>query len=199
MVTKSDKAPEGLLEKVTADDVNIGLGYVCVRNRIGDESYDEARIEEATLFGSHPLLSKISKSMVGVPILAERLVQIQATIIAKCLPDIVRKINNKLNESMNELKDMPQNLSNVGEAIAAFMRIIGMSKESLRKIILRGEFDEYPDDKQMHCTARLAEVFNGYSDELRKTGENNTSENFLMEEIYVLEEAKGVGLPNFLP
>ncbi|XP_057747158.1 threonine synthase, chloroplastic-like [Arachis stenosperma] len=28
VVTKADKSPEGLLEKVTADDVNIGLGYV---------------------------------------------------------------------------------------------------------------------------------------------------------------------------
>ena len=45
VVTKFDKAPEGLIEKVTADDVNIGLGYVCVRNRIGDESYEEARKE----------------------------------------------------------------------------------------------------------------------------------------------------------
>lgn len=30
VVTKADMAPEGLLETVTADDVNIGLGYVCV-------------------------------------------------------------------------------------------------------------------------------------------------------------------------
>ena len=50
VVTKSDKAPEGLVEKVTADDVNIGLGYVCVRNRIGEESYEEAQVEEARLF-----------------------------------------------------------------------------------------------------------------------------------------------------
>jgi len=35
-VTKADRAAEVLLEKVTADDMNIGLGYVCVRNRIGD-------------------------------------------------------------------------------------------------------------------------------------------------------------------
>ena len=39
-VTKTNKSPEGLQEKVCSDDVNIGLGYVCVRNRIGDESYD---------------------------------------------------------------------------------------------------------------------------------------------------------------
>ncbi|CAD6202984.1 unnamed protein product [Miscanthus lutarioriparius] len=40
MVTKVDKAPKGLLEKVTMDDVHTGLGYVCVHNRIGDETYD---------------------------------------------------------------------------------------------------------------------------------------------------------------
>lgn len=39
VVTKADKSPEGLLEKITADDVRIGLGYVCVRNRLGDETY----------------------------------------------------------------------------------------------------------------------------------------------------------------
>nr|TKR79015.1 hypothetical protein D5086_0000275850 [Populus alba] len=41
VVTKAHKAPEGLLEKVTPDDVSIGLGYVCVRNRIGDESCED--------------------------------------------------------------------------------------------------------------------------------------------------------------
>ncbi|KAL6189837.1 hypothetical protein ACLB2K_036238 [Fragaria x ananassa] len=54
VVTKVDKAPEGLLEKVTADDVNIGLGYVCVRNRIGDETYEEARDIAHQLFETHP-------------------------------------------------------------------------------------------------------------------------------------------------
>ncbi|KAH7545060.1 hypothetical protein FEM48_Zijuj01G0053200 [Ziziphus jujuba var. spinosa] len=73
VVTKADRAPEGLLEKVTADDVNIGLGYVCVRNRIGNESYEEARMEEATLFKTHPLLSKIDKSIVGIPVLVKEI------------------------------------------------------------------------------------------------------------------------------
>ncbi|CAL5329952.1 dynamin-related protein 4C-like [Camellia sinensis] len=199
VVTKVDKAPEGLLEKVTADDVNIGLGYVCVRNRIGDESYEDARVEEATLFQSHPLLSKINKSMVGVPRLAQKLVQIQATMLSKCLPDIVRKINEKLNSDVSELSRMPQKLSSVAEAMTAFMRIIGLSMESLRKILSRGEFDEYPDDKNMHCTVRLAEMLNECSGELHKSGENKSTENFLMDEIRVLDETKGIWLPNFLP
>ncbi|KAL7235532.1 hypothetical protein ACSBR1_018932 [Camellia fascicularis] len=199
VVTKVDIAPEGLLEKVTLDDVNIGLGYVCVRNRIGDESYEDARVEEARLFQSHPLLSKINKSMVGVPRLAQKLVQIQATMISKCLPDIVRKINEKLKSDVSELSRMPQKWSSVAEAMTAFMRIIGLSMESLRKILSRGEFDEYPDDKNMHCTVRLAEMLNEYSEELQKSDRNKSTENFLMDEIRVLDETKGIWLPNFLP
>lgn len=200
VVTKSDKAPEGLREKVTADDVHIGLGYVCVRNRIGDETYEEARIEEANLFNNHPLLCKIDKSMVGVPVLAQKLVQIQATIISKCLPEIVKKINDKLNSNLQELGSMPKHLSSITEAMTAFMQIVGSAKESLRKILVRGEFDEFPDEKEMHGTARLAEMLNKYAEQLQnKRVEFESKENFLMDEIGVLQETKGIGLPNFLP
>ncbi|KAF8038493.1 hypothetical protein BT93_B1134 [Corymbia citriodora subsp. variegata] len=199
VVTKADKAPEGLLEKVTADDVNIGLGYVCVRNRIGDETYEEARQEEAKLFGTHPLLCKIDKSIVGVPVLAQKLTQIQATIMAQCLPEIVKKINDKLKANVAELKKMPKTLSSVAEAMTAFMQILGSAKESLRKILVRGEFDEYPEEKDMHCTARLVEMLNQYSNELQSCAEIDPRTNFLLEELEVLEEAKGIGLPNFLP
>ncbi|XAR64695.1 Dynamin GTPase [Bertholletia excelsa] len=199
VVTKVDKAPEGLLEKVTADDVNIGLGYVCVRNRIGEESYEEARREENSLFQTHPLLSKIDKSMVGIPILAQKLVQIQASIISKCLPDIIRKINEKLKENVLELRKLPKNLSSVAEATITFMGIIGSLKDSLRKIFVRAEFDEYLGDKNMHCTARLAEMLDKFSRKLQKSAENNSTKDFLLEEIEVLEEVKGIWLPNFLP
>ncbi|GMY37778.1 dynamin-related protein 4C-like [Fagus crenata] len=199
VVTKSDMAPEGLLEKVTADDVNIGLGYVCVRNRIGDESYEVARVEEAKLFETHPMLSKIDKSMVGVPVLAQKLVQIQEESIAKNLPEIVKSINEKLNLNVAELKGMPKKMSSLSEKITVFMQIIGSAKESLRKILLRGEFDEYPDEKKMHCTARLVELLDQYSDELHTNAESNPEKNFLMEEIMVLKETKGIWLPNFLP
>ncbi|KAL8556845.1 hypothetical protein ACS0TY_004351 [Phlomoides rotata] len=196
VVTKADKSPEGLMEKVTADDVNIGLGYVCVRNRIGEESYEEARAEEATLFETHPHLSKINKSIVGIPVLAERLMKIQATIIVKCLPEIVRKINEKLNGHVEELNKMPKHLTSMAEAMSTFMQILGSAKESLRKILLQGEFDEYPDAADMHCTARLAEMLNKFSEELQSVKSKNM---FLEDEMRVLEETKAIGLPNFLP
>ncbi|MCL7035843.1 hypothetical protein MKW94_021712 [Papaver nudicaule] len=200
VVTKVDKSPEGLLEKVTADDVNIGLGYVCVRNRIGDETYEEARIEEASLFRSHPLLSEIDKSIVGVPVLAQKLVQIQAASISNFLPDIVKKINEKLNQNAADLNNMPKNLSSIADAVTAFMRVLGSAKETLRKILITGEFNEFPNEGNMHCTARLAEMLDTYAAELEaKSPWNNNKETFLTEEISVLGETKGIGLPNFLP
>lgn len=198
VVTKADKAPEGLLEKVTADEVNIGLGYVCVRNRIGNESYEEARSDEARLFSTHPLLSKIDKSMVGIPVLAQKLVRIQASIISKCLPEIVGKINDKLTSNVAELNRLPQHLSSVAEALTTFMHILSSSKETLKKILLRGEFDEYPEEIEMHCTARLVEMLDQYSIELHSKNLEK-KEDFLTEEIMALQETKGIGLPNFLP
>ncbi|XVE90525.1 hypothetical protein DITRI_Ditri20bG0084900 [Diplodiscus trichospermus] len=199
VVTKSDRAPEELFEKVNADDVNIGLGYVCVRNRLGDESYEEARREEARLFQNNPHLSRIDKSIVGVPVLAQKLVEIQARIIGKCLPVIVKNISDKLSANVSELEKMPKALTSVADAMTAFMRIIGATKESLRKLLLRGEFDEYPDDRTKHGTARLVEMLNEFSVELHNCEQSDPTKDFLIEEINVLEDAKGIGLPNFLP
>ncbi|XP_057803261.1 dynamin-related protein 4C-like [Salvia miltiorrhiza] len=154
VVMKADKSPEGLLEKVVADDVNIGLGYVCVRNCIGNETYEEARDEEANLFDNNPLLSRIDKSIVGIPALAERLTMIQANIIVKCLPEIVRKINEKLSANVEELNKMPKHLSSIAEVMTSFTNILGSARESLRKILLQGEFDEFPSNDDMHATAK---------------------------------------------
>ncbi|KAL5994958.1 Dynamin-related protein 4C [Asimina triloba] len=202
VVTKADKAPEGLLEKVTADDVKIGLGYVCVRNRIGDETYQVARMQEAELFESHPLLSQIDRSIVGVPVLAQKLVQIQASSICKCLPEIVSKINAKLAKNVEELNKMPRKFTAVADAMQAFMRIVSGAKESLKKVLIRGEFEEYPDEKFMHCTARMREMLDNYAEKLISKDSNGGSasaSDFLLPEISVLEETKGIGLPNFLP
>ncbi|KAL4340923.1 hypothetical protein GQ457_08G010040 [Hibiscus cannabinus] len=199
VVTKSDRAPEGLLDKVTADAVNIGLGYVCVRNRVGDESQEDARKEEARLFQTNRHLSSIDKSMVGVPVLAQKLVQIQANIIAKCLPEIVKNISAKLDANVLELEKMPKALNSITEGTQALMRIIGAAKESLKKLLSTGEFDEYPDDNTKHGTARFFEMLIKFSDDIHGCEESNLTKDFLVEEIKVLEDAKGIELPNFLP
>ncbi|XP_023643541.1 dynamin-related protein 4C [Capsella rubella] len=197
VVTKADMAPEGLLQKVTADDVSIVLGYVCVRNRVGEESYEEARMQEELLFRTHPLLSLIDEDIVGIPVLAQKLMLIQASMIARCLPEIVRKINQKLETAVLELNKLPMVIGSTGEALMTLMEIIGSAKESLLRILVQGDFSEYPDDQNMHCTARLADMLSQFSDDLQ-TKPKDASE-FLMDEIKILDECKCVGLPNFIP
>lgn len=51
-----------------------------------------------------------------------------------CLPETVRKINEKLNNNEAQLSKMPENLSVISEAITAFVQIY-------RKILLRGKYD----------------------------------------------------------
>ncbi|KAK8971283.1 Dynamin-related protein 4C [Platanthera guangdongensis] len=160
-------------------------------------SYEEARASEAELFSSHHLLSRIDKSIVGIPVLAERLMRIQAQSIAKCLPNIVKKINEKLNVNVSELDGMPQNLASVADAMRAFMQIISRAKETLKKLFIRGEYEDYPDENQMHGAARLVEMLNAYAKDLPADIPSKGS--FLLEEIAILEEARGIGLPNFLP
>ncbi|KAG7585146.1 Dynamin-type guanine nucleotide-binding (G) domain [Arabidopsis thaliana x Arabidopsis arenosa] len=197
VVTKADMAPEGLLQKVTADDVSIVLGYVCVRNRIGEETYEEARMQEELLFKTHPVLSLIDEDIVGIPVLAQKLMLIQASMIARCLPNIVRKINQKLDTAVLELNKLPMVMASTGEALMALMNIIGSAKESLLRILVQGDFSEYPDDQNMHCTARLADMLSQFSDNLQAKPKDVSE--FLMDEIKILDECKCVGLPNFIP
>ncbi|CAN4109489.1 unnamed protein product [Withania somnifera] len=50
----------------------------------------------------------------------------------------------------------------------------------------------------MHCTSRLVEMLDQYSNELHSKIFYE-KEDFLMDEIRELEETNGIGLPNFLP
>ncbi|PPS14993.1 hypothetical protein GOBAR_AA05589 [Gossypium barbadense] len=123
--------------------MNIGLGYVCVRNRIGDESYKEARKEEARLFETNVHFSCIDKSIVGVHVLAQKLVQIQANQIAKGLPEIVKNISAKLDTNVSDLEKMPKAITSIADATQAMMWIIQSAKESLKKLLWRGNIPSY--------------------------------------------------------
>ncbi|OMP11096.1 hypothetical protein COLO4_04042 [Corchorus olitorius] len=119
-------------------------------------------MEEARLCQNHPQLTRIDKSFVGIPVLAQNLVQIQATIIGKCLSVIVKSISEKLNANVSELEKLPKAIVSVADAMTAFMRIIRAAKESLRKLLLRGEFNEFPEDTSKHDTAGLVEMLNQF-------------------------------------
>ncbi|PHU18306.1 hypothetical protein BC332_14001 [Capsicum chinense] len=75
-----------------------------------------------------------------------------------------------------------------------FMRILSSFKNSLKKILFRGEFDEYPKEREMHCTTRLVEMLHQFSDELHVKNLDG-KEDFLMEEIKALEPSNAASGP----
>ncbi|KAL8151005.1 hypothetical protein V2J09_020813 [Rumex salicifolius] len=121
----------------------------------------------------------------------------KASIIAKSLPSITRQINDKLNSNIVALNEMPRNFTSAADAMTGFVRILGSTKDSLRKILIAGEFDDFRDEAKMHCTSRLAELMDGYFNNLQQSTANEGL--FLMEEVTILEDSKGIWLPNFLP
>ncbi|KAL0910256.1 hypothetical protein M5K25_021219 [Dendrobium thyrsiflorum] len=109
VVTKDDESPEGILEKVRADDVNIS------------ETYEEDRAAETNMFKSHHLLFRTDKSIVDIPVSANKLMLIQLPSIANCLPDIVKKINEEMNRNVLVLETVPQNLVIIGVTRRAYI------------------------------------------------------------------------------
>ncbi|KAF3774533.1 putative dynamin-related protein 4A [Nymphaea thermarum] len=171
LIPKLDKSPEGLLEKVTSDDMNIGLGYVCVRNRVADGEFLAAKCGWI-----HRLIPKLDKSPEG---LLEK-----ASLLAKCLPDIVTKVNEKLDltkvnekldQNMTELNKLPKCMSIIYNAMAALMEVVG-------------EYEDFPDEEEMHCRGRLAKMLDEYANDLRTKypDEGLLQSNFLAEEMRVL-------------
>ncbi|CAH1445012.1 unnamed protein product [Lactuca virosa] len=172
--------------------------YIFVINRINDETYNhEARIREAKIFDGLRFSSKSEKSTVGIPALANRILQIQLLTISKCLPEVVKNINERLNDLNLELNRLPNNSLSIPDAMAAFMHILGSLKETLQKILIGGEYNEYADDRQIHCDDRLVEMLDEFSKKLHSSVK--FSESFLVEEIQVIEETNNGILLSHLP
>ncbi|KAJ9560799.1 hypothetical protein OSB04_005959 [Centaurea solstitialis] len=154
VITKCDQRPEDVVAKVSGRSINVGLGFVCVRNRIDDETYAEARKKEASLFETDPMLSKLDKSMVGIPVLANKLMEVQAKMIAMCLPNIMRKVSERLHGLIPELAKLPRTLASVSDARGVLIEMVGSIKDTLQNLIIRGEYGEYEEDMKMHGDAR---------------------------------------------
>lgn len=68
-------------------------------------------------------------------------------------------------------------------------------------LFLTGEYDEFPDEEDMHCMWRLSEMLNAYAAELHTKYPDDSllPSKFLVEEMRVLDVSNGIWLSNFLP
>jgi hypothetical protein len=124
--------------------------------------------------------------------------QIQAMGICKCLPDIVKKIDSTLAKRQSEMAALPRGFSSSADAMLEFMKAMDAIKGTLNRITMLGDFEEFEDEPDMHCTACLSRIFKTYSQDLLKAS-TISGEHFLSQEIMLLEEAQGITLPNILP
>ena len=102
--------------------------------------------------------------------MATKLMQIQGRSINKSLPTIIKKIVFILSKRQTDLTNLPRHLCSIGEANVLFYKRLKSMEESLNKILIEGDFKEFEDDRQMHCTARLWDMFEGYYADLRNMG-----------------------------
>ena len=69
--------------------------------------------------------------MVGIPILVEKLMQIQEIGICNCLPDIVKKIESTLSKRQLDLVEFPMYLSSLVDAMLEIMKVMDAIKDML--------------------------------------------------------------------
>lgn len=199
VVTKSDRAPEGLFEKVTENAVPIGLGYVLVCNRANDSmSHDDARDVERDLFTNHSQLSQLPPSQLGIPALSSRLTSLLAERVSAAIPKIKTDIDAKLNKREAELAALPRGWSGAAEALGEFVSVTDKRRHNMRQL-LQGENDEFPDDKEMHYAPRLHEIFKDFGEEVRAAQSSFLSGEYTKVCALAMEEARGVSLSNVNP
>jgi hypothetical protein len=68
----------------------------------------------------------------GIPMLAHQLTQIQASIIARYLPNIVKQINDKLGHSNDELSY----LTTVADVVQEVYHIVKKARASLENVLM---------------------------------------------------------------
>ncbi|GJP35534.1 hypothetical protein CLOM_g20043 [Closterium sp. NIES-68] len=196
VVTKVDRAPDGLYEKIQGNSVRIGLGYVCVRNKTdADASHDDARRAEAAFFNSHPELSQIESHCLGIPALAQRLTEIQAKRVADSIPRIRQAIQKALVGKENELQTIPFAATSNAAALGVISATIQRRRDVMSGVI-SGKYGSFQSDDAMHYAARLHEKFNEFEVQMRRVLPDFLGADYTERCKEALKEVAGISLPN---
>ncbi|GJP35546.1 hypothetical protein CLOM_g20052 [Closterium sp. NIES-68] len=198
VVTKVDRAPDGLYEKIQGNSVRIGLGYVCVRNRTdADASHAAARLAETGFFDGHPELSKIEPDSRGIPALAQRLAAIQAKRVADSIPRIRQSIQKTLIAKEDELQRIPYAANSDAAALAIISSTIQKRRDIMTGLI-GGRYGQFQGENSMHYAARLHEKFNEYETQKRGVLPEFLGKKYTESCKDALKEVAGISLPNML-
>ncbi|CAI5480054.1 unnamed protein product [Closterium sp. Yama58-4] len=198
VVTRVDRAPDGLYKKIQGNSVGIGLGYVCVRNKTdADASYEDARKAEDACFNNHPELSQIESHSRGIPALAQRLTELQAKRVADSIPRIRQAIQKALAAKESELQTIPPAATSNAAALGIVSSTIQKRRDMMSGVI-NGKYGPFQSENALHYAARLHEKFNEFEAKMRKVLPDFLGTNYSERCKEALKEVAGVSLPNVL-
>lgn len=155
-----DKAPKGLVEKVTIDVVNIRLGYICVRNRTNmDDSIVIVGLREKELFESHTALKELDRTRVGIHALADKPTTIQSEMVKGCSPKIQKQMYEVLSKRSQQLNQFLKEVISSIEAKSILYTVLNKILTMLSHIVHGSSFVEFHDDIHLRFTAQCHEKF----------------------------------------
>lgn len=136
------RCPTNIMDTVKSLASKLGLGYLFVRNRTNfKDTFEQAMKSENHLFRTHVHLSKIPKSLVGIPNLVEKIANIQPFMLFNALPNITSEIDQRLQQSLSTLNGLPVQISSTN-AIPAFSNLVNSSMVTLREKLISKDFDQ---------------------------------------------------------
>lgn len=222
VVTKVDLGEKGIRRKLEngADQLNLHLGLVAVRNRNQDEidrniSFEVSRQMEQQFFLSHPELAPLAGDYaerkrlsetdgvngglyLGTTNLAQLLTVIQEQRIRSTLPSIRQKVRDALQDYRTRYRELPSgNVSNGGEARGKIEHLINIAMDQIAAIV-RGEHASAKGDKRLHVSPRLSELYLQMQRDLASSCSNFFSGEYAAIVEEEVKENAGITLSNFL-
>ena len=209
VITKPDLIDDGAENEVAKVLANkrkpLKLGYVMVKNRSQREvemnlSVKEARLNEANFFASHPVFSKMDRSLFGVDNLVKKLTEVLVSRVYDALPSMRDEVSTMLDKATKELEELGSGAGETTtEANMTLMRIIF----EYNNLLTESSAGRYVDKRlwaaNLRLCTRVRDVYDAFKASVEQTRppfEGDSKFLNLVEQ--EIKNSRGRELPGFL-
>ncbi|KAK1440037.1 hypothetical protein QVD17_05863 [Tagetes erecta] len=184
-----------LISKVTStmNEPTNPFGYFFIKDAEKTVARDEESAKRVSC-----LLSKTNESRIGFESLSKNLVLGLISILFSPSSQIVGKIMLDLKRSEADLARYQATFDSASDAIPRIVRSITNANISIRKLFVTQEYEEYPDEMDMHVGPEISDRFLKLTNTLLYL-KHDTRRPFLTFELWLLNETNWPSLTNFLP
>ena len=206
VITKIDIMDRGTNAKkvLLNQDIPLKLGYVAIKNRCQADIQEKKTVkvslnEEKKWFEKHPVYSTISSEYWGTESLTFKLVKLLYTHIKKCLPTLMKQIDEKVNSATKELGDLGIPLpTTTTEKYHFLWDLITRFSKSFQNSI-EGKFDRnaFLKDPSFTIGGSILSTFKKMYSNICEKGKNPSSEYSDSDIKRVIQHHEGDNLPGF--